>query len=67
MNQYKNIEDENVNNSIEINYKRKEELELERSKNRQSYIYYNLDRLKRERNEMQPQISCRSVSISGQP
>eukprot|EP01084_Bolivina_argentea_P241106 404841_1 len=56
INQFKQDEYKNMNECIEINSEKKEEFEIEKRKNRQSYIYYNLDKLKRERHEMQQEI-----------
>merc|ERR1712129_72294 len=42
--------------STEINAEKKDEFAEQKQKNRQQFIYYNLDKLRHERQEMQKQI-----------
>ena len=49
-------DDKEINESIEISKEKRDQFEAQRKQNRQSYIYYNLDKLKEERNEKQQKI-----------
>lgn len=58
-NKYKieqNDDDDECDKSIEINKEKRDEFAYQRKQNRQSYIYYSLDKLREERNDIQQQI-----------